>query len=297
MGYLGGGLLLGAHLALVRYAPVLGLDSGLALRLCLLSAGVWWAVFSVPIFRRLRSRRPVRTSPPGRSLLRLGVSELVRSLRELRGRPQTRRYLIAYLLYNDGIQTVSSVAAVFLTQELFVSHGRPPDESFLLGVMLMVQFVGFLGALAFERLAAWTRGKDALVVSLVLWSGVVIYGYRFLRAPADAVWMSVIIALVLGGSQALSRSLFSCMIPRGHEAAFFAIYEISESGTSWIGPFLFALVVAASNSYREALLSLIVLFVAGTLLLVATNVEEAFAEARQPGGEVLVEMQEAGDGA
>jgi 1-acyl-sn-glycerol-3-phosphate acyltransferase len=145
--------------------------------------------------------------------------------------------------------------------------------------------VGFLGALVFERLAAWTRGKIALVASLVVWSGVVIYGYRFLRTPADAVWMSATIALVLGGSQALSRSLFSCMIPRGREASFFAIYEISSSGTSWIGPFIFALVVATTNSYRQALLSLIVLFVVGTLLLIFTDVERAFAEARGSSGE------------
>jgi UMF1 family MFS transporter len=282
LGYLGGGLLLAANLAFMHYAPLLGLGAGPALRLCLLSAGVWWAGFSIPIFRRLRTRRSARPIPLGRSLLSVGLSELATTLRQLRGRPQTRRYLIAYLLYNDGIQTVISVAAVFLTQELFVARGRAPDPSFLLTVMLMVQFVGFAGALVFERIAAWRRAKDALVVSLVLWSAVVLYGYRFLRTPADAVGMSVIIALVLGGSQALSRSLFSCMIPPGREASFFAIYEISESGTSWIGPLIFALVVAATNSYREALLSLIVLFVAGTLVLVATDVDGAFVEARGP---------------
>ena len=280
LGYLGGGLLLAGNLAFMRYAPVLGLPVGLALRLSLLSAGLWWGGFSLPIILRLRSRRPVRATPPGRGLLALGLAELATTLRLLRGRPHTRRYLIAYLVFNDGIQTVIGVAAVFLAQELFVSRGRPVDQSFLLGVMLMVQFVGFLGALGFERLAAWTRGKTALVASLVVWSGVVIYGYRFLRTPADAVWMSAIIALVLGGSQALSRSLFSRMIPPGREASFFAIYEISSSGTSWIGPLIFALVVATTNSYRQALLSLIVLFVTGTLLLIFTDVDRAFAEPR-----------------
>ena len=280
LGYLGGGLLLAANLAFMHYAPALGLPGGLALRLSLLSAGLWWAAFSLPVLRRLRSRRPPRPRPPGQSLLALGLTELATTFRLLRGRPHTRRYLIAYLLFNDGIQTVIGVAAVFLAQELFVANGRPTDQSFLLGVMLMVQFVGFLGALVFERLAAWTRGKTALVASLVVWSGVVVYGYRFLRTPAEAVWMSANIALVLGGSQALSRSLFSCMVPPGREASFFAIYEISSSGTSWIGPFVFALVVAATNSYRQALLSLIVLFVVGTVLLVFTDVERALGEAR-----------------
>jgi UMF1 family MFS transporter len=288
LGYLGGGLLLSANLVFMRHAPRLGLGPGFALRLCLLSAGLWWAGFSLPMLRRLKTRRPVRSKAPGARLFSLGLSQLSATFRELRGRPQTRRFLIAYLLFNDGIQTVISVAAVFLAQELFVAQGRPPDQSFLLGVMLMVQFVAVVGALIFERLAAKTCAKHALVISLVLWSGVVIYGYRFLRTTTDAFWMSAIIALVLGGSQALSRSLFSRMIPLGREASFFALYELSESGTSWIGPFIFALVVAGTNSYRQALLSLIALFVTGTLLLILTDVERAFAEAHcrvgEPGG-------------
>ena len=103
---------------------------------------------------------------------------------------------------------------------------------------------------------------------------------RWVRAIRDALGMSVVIALILGGSQALSRSLFSQMIPRGDEAAFFAIYEISGSGTSWMGPLIFALVVAATNSYRDALLSLIALFAMGSVLLALTNVKDAFEEAR-----------------
>ncbi len=279
-GYLGGGLLLAANLVFMGYAPLLGVTSGLATRVSLLSAGLWWAVFSWPALRCLKTRRPARPKPPGRSLVGLGLSELAATLRQLRGRPCTRRFLIAYLLYNDGISTVIAVASVFLAQELFVAHGQPTNRSFLAGNFLMVQFVGFLGALAFERLAARTRTKDALVLSLVVWSGVIIYGYGFLRTTADAVGMSAIIALVLGGSQALSRSLFSQMIPAGQEASFFAIYEISSSGTSWIGPALFGVVVGLTNSYREAILSLIVLFVTGTLLLVVTDVEGAFVEAR-----------------
>ncbi len=282
-GYLGGGLLLAANLAFIAGAPHLGIDSDLAARLCFLSAGVWWAVFSWPSLRRLRSRGPARTKPPGRSLVGLGLSELAATLRQLRGRPHTRRFLIAYLLYNDGIQTVIAVAAVFLAQELFVAHGRPTDRLFIALNFLMVQVVGFLGALLFAALAARTRTRTALVISLVIWSGAIVYGYAFLRGTTDAVLMSAVIALVLGGSQALSRSLFSRMIPPGREASFFAIYEISSSGTSWIGPVIFGAVVAATNSYREALLSLIALFVAGTALLASTDVEGAFAEARGEG--------------
>lgn len=279
-GYLGGSLLLAANLVFIARARRLGIDPDLAIRLCFLSAGVWWGVFSWPSLRRLRSRGPARPKPPGRSLVGLGLSELAATLRQLRGRPHTRRFLIAYLLYNDGIQTVIAVAAVFLAQELFVAHGRPTDRLFIALNFLMVQVVGFLGALLFAALAARTRTRTALVISLVVWSGAIVYGYAFLRGTTDAVMMSAVIAVVLGGSQALSRSLFSQMIPKGREASFFAIYEISSSGTSWIGPVIFGAVVAATNSYREALLSLIGLFVAGTALLAATDVDGAFAEAR-----------------
>ena len=279
-GYLAGGLLLAANLVFIGYAPQYGIASGLATRLSFLSAGLWWAAFSWPALRRFKTRRPPRPKPPGRSLVGLGLSELAATFRQLSGRPRTRRFLIAYLLYNDGISTVITVASGFLAQELFVAHGQPTNRAFLVSNFLMVQLVGFVGALAFERLAARTRTKDALVFSLVVWSGVIIYGYAFLRTTADAVGMSAIIALVLGGSQALSRSLFSQMIPAGQEASFFAIYEISSSGTSWIGPAIFGVVVGMTNSYREALLSLIVLFVSGTLLLATTDVEGAFMEAR-----------------
>ena len=125
LGYLAGGLLLAGNLVFMRLAPTLGLRGDLALRLSLLSAGLWWAAFSLPAFRGLRSRRPGRPSPPGRSLVGLAVAELAATLRLLRGRPHTRRFLIAYLVFNDGIQTVIGVAAVFLAQELFVAKGQP----------------------------------------------------------------------------------------------------------------------------------------------------------------------------
>ena len=278
LGYLGGGLLLAANLALMRSAAALGIGVGLAVRLSLLSAGLWWGGFAIVTFRRLKVRAAPRRPLRGRGLFRSGLAELAATLAELRGRPATRRFLLAYLLFNDGIQTVVGVAAVFLAQELFVSRGLPADQAFLLGLMLMVQFVGFAGALLFGRLAARVGARNALVTSLVAWSAVVVYGYGLLQTTRQAWVMSATIATVLGGSQALARSLFSRMIPVGREASFFAIYEISANGTSWIGPLIFGMVVATTNSYRDALLSLIVLFVAGTALLVATDVEQAFRE-------------------
>ncbi len=279
LGYLSGGLLLAANLVLIALAPRLGLTEGFAVRVGLLSAGLWWLAFGVPALARLRTREADRPLRPGEGLVRAGITGFLATLRELRGRRHTGRFLLAYLLYNDGIQTVINMASVFLAQELFVARRVPVDQGFLVGLMLAVQLVGFAGALGFARFAAWAGTKRALIVSLLVWTAVVVYGWRFLQTRSDAIAMGAAIALVLGGSQALSRSLFSRMIPPGRNATFFALYEVAADGTSWLGPALFALVVARSGSYREALLSLIVLLAGGTLLLVATDVERAFAEA------------------
>ena len=286
-GYMGGGLLLALNFLLVAPAARLfgphGVSEGdareFAVRVSLLSAGIWWGGFAVITFRRLKTRAPEREMPKGRSYLTVGFTEIVSTFRELWKLKQTLRFLVGYLLYNDGIQTVISAASVFLAQELFIARGLPDDPAFLLGIFLMVQFIAFGGALLFERIAAWLGTKRAILVSLVVWSGIVIYAYGFLQTTRQAWVMGAMIGLVLGGSQALSRSLFSRMIPRGREASFFGIYEISERGTSWMGPQVFSIVVASTGSYRQAVFSLIIFFIAGMLILLFTNTDRAVHDA------------------
>jgi UMF1 family MFS transporter len=282
LGYLGGGILLALNFVLLLTRERLGIDAGLAVRIALLSAGLWWGGFALITFSRLRTRGPARALPPGRTYLTIGFSELGATFRELARLPFTFRYLIGYLLYNDGIQTVIGLASVFLSQELFTEQQRAAgdDQQFVLMIFLMVQFVAFLGALLFERIAAFFGTKRAILSSLVLWSAVVVYAYGFLATTTQAWGMAAVIALVLGGSQALSRSLFARMIPPGREASFFGIYEVSERGTSWIGPLIFGVVVGATGSYRDAILSLIVLFIAGMIVLALTDTDRAIREAR-----------------
>jgi MFS transporter, UMF1 family len=264
LGYLGGGLLLAL----------------LAVRLSLLSAGVWWGVFAFFAFRRLKSRPRRRQLPPGKSYLTAGFAQLTETFRELRRLPHTLKYLIAYLLYNDGIQTVIGSAAVFIAAELFAGGlDNPEAPSFVLSIFLFVQFMGIGGALLFERVARLLGTKRAILVALVIWSGIVIYAFGFFETKTQAWMMAGLIAVVLGGSQALSRSLFSQMIPRGREASFFGIYEVSERGTSWLGPLVFSIVVARTGSFRYALLSLIVFFVSGMLLLFFTDTARAIHDA------------------
>ncbi len=274
-GYLGGAILLALNLLLVLRAEQIGISTELAVRLSLLSAGIWWGGFALITFFLLRSRPSKKQLPQGKGYISTGFSEIVATFRHLRRLPLTARYLLAYLIYNDGIQTVVFASSAFLEQELFPG-GNP---QFLLEIFLMVQFVAVGGALLFERLAYQIRTKNAIIVSLVIWSAVVIYAYRFLDTVAEAWIMAGVIAIVLGGSQALSRSLYSRMIPEGKEAAFFGLYEVSERGTSWMGPLLFSVVIARTGSYRQALLSLIFFFVIGLLLLWRTNTDKGIHEA------------------
>ena len=282
LGYAGGGLLLALNLLFITFRQSFGISQGMAVRLSILSAGLWWGFFSLFAFSRLKRRSRVAAHSGG-SLLLAGIEGIGATFRELGRLRQTRRYLIAYMLYNDGIQTIISIASVVLAQELFVAKGMPVDDAFLIGLVLMIQIVAFAGALVFERIARVIGSQRAIVVSLIIWGGIVVYAYGSLETKAQAWGMGAAVGLVLGGSQALSRSLYSLMIPRGREAAFFGLYEISERGTSWIGPLIFGVVAGATGSYRQAILSLIVLVVTGMILLMFTNTDEAVRQATADG--------------
>ncbi len=279
LGYLGGGLYLLLNLILLVVMD----DTALAVRLSLAGAGVWWLVFTFLYPRRRLVKRAAARQRPATNLFRHSMRQVVTTLGSLwREYPMTLRYLIAYLIYNDGIQTVIVVAAAFATSELGV------DTQTVLILVLMIQFVAFGGALLFGKLAERMGAKRAIMLSLVIWSGVVIYAYAFLVNTVQLFILGVPLALVLGGSQALSRSLFSQMIPGEHEAEYFGFYEISERGTSWIGTFVFALAVQITGNQRIAIVALIVFFIVGLLLLSRVDVRRAIVEAgNDPSGVVL----------
>lgn len=274
-GYLGGGLLLALNLVLFSKAADFGLDTAMAVRISLLSAGAWWALFTLIPIRMLKSRELRRRLPAGERYTTAGFKQLRATLTRLPSYPQTMLFLIAYLLYNDGIQTVIALSSQFGQEELKLSIDT------LTAVILMVQFIAFFGAAIFGRISRYVGTKRAIFGSLVIWTGVVIYTYGVLKAEDAAGFFAIgaVIAVVLGGSQALSRSLFSHMIPSGQEAEYFSLYEVSERGTSWLGPLLFGLSLQFTGSYRIAILSLIVFFVAGMLLLTRVNVAQAIREA------------------
>jgi UMF1 family MFS transporter len=272
IGYLAGGLLLSLNLALFTKAKALGISDSMAVRINLASSGVWWAVFCVFPMITLRNRPAGRTRALGEGL-EDSVREFVGTLRDMRHYPQTLRFLIAFLLYSDAVQAVIALAAQFGSDELKMSMTD------LTEMILMVQFLAFFGSFLFDWIAKWIGAKPAVIVSLLIWTGVLISMYVSVRTEAQFFIVAAVVAMVLGGTQALSRSLFSLMIPKGREAEYFGIYEISDKGTSWLCPLLFGLALQFTGSYRLSILSLITFFLAGLLVLLTVNVRHAAAEA------------------
>jgi MFS transporter, UMF1 family len=271
IGYIGGGVLLALNLLLYLNAARIGISEAMAVRISLGSAGVWWAVFTIPTLLTLRNRAPAL--PPSDPAVAAVLGQLRRTVADIRRYPQTMTFLIAYLLYNDAIQAVLALASQFGNDELKI------PVSYLTLAILMVQFVGFFGAIGFQWLAAVTGAKRAIIVSLALWTATLIYLFAWVYSTQAFFIAAAIVAIVMGGSQALSRSLFAQLIPPGKEAEYFSIYEVSDKGTSWVSPLVFGLALQITHSYRQAILSLIIFFIAGLLVLTKVDVKQGALEA------------------
>jgi UMF1 family MFS transporter len=270
LAYIGGGVLLAASFVLSLFIGKAELA-----RISLCASGVWWIVFSLPILSRLpRHMGPGSGTLAAGGPLTAGFRQLVQTLRHLRGYPLTLGFLIAFLIYNDGISTVVTVASQYGDKQLRLS------DTVLLSAILLVQFVAYLGAIWLGRLADRFGAKRVVLSSLVVWLLAVVLGYFLAVGSAWQFFaLAVLIALVLGGSQALSRSMFSRMIPAGVEAQYFGFYEVSDSGTSWLGPLIFGLAYQNTGSYRTALVSLVVFFVIGFILLARVPARRAIIAA------------------
>lgn len=274
-GYLGGGILLALNLILFSQAGNIGLSESQAVRISLASAGIWWALFSIIPLVTLRQHHRPKDFSLSTGYMLTGFRQLRETLQSARQYPQTLSFLIAYLIYSDGIQTVITLSSEFGHQELNL------PISTLTKAILLVQFVAFFGALAFGKIARHLGTKQTLIMSLFVWIGTLLYAYEFLYTSMQFFILAAVIAIVLGGSQALSRSLYSKMIPKGREAEYFGLYEISERGTSWLGPLFFGLALQLSGSYRLSLVSLAVFFIIGLILLNRVDTDKAIVESKE----------------
>jgi UMF1 family MFS transporter len=262
-GYLGGGVALLLVFALISFPSFFGLpDAGLAARIGFLLTGIWWALFSLPTFRYLRDDLP----RPRAHSLPAGWRGYLRAFGEIRRYPDLLRFLLAFLCYNDGIQTIIVVAAIFAREELGLSRTS------ILGCFLMIQFVAMPGALLFGRIAERLGARKAVLISLALFILVTLYAFR-MQKDWEFWLLGLVVAVILGGSQSVSRSLYGALIPPGKSAEFFGFYAITGKFASIIGPFSFSLIADLTGSNRLGILSLTVFFIVGIALLATVDVE------------------------
>jgi UMF1 family MFS transporter len=281
IGYLGGAVLLAVNLAVYTAHSPLGLSKSHAARVALASAGLWWLVFGTAGVRRLTtgtSRLPAARRPESGT----GYRQLACTLAALSRNRDALLFLLAYMAYNEGVQTVISFASTYGTKELDLG------QSVMASAILLVQFVAFGGALWMGRLAARHGTRRTVTGSLLAW--ITLLAAAFFMT-AHAAWqfylLGCAIGLVLGGTQALSRSLFAQIIPAGQESEYFGLYEVSQNGVAWIGSLTVALAIQFTGSYRLAIISLVAFFVLGMALLARTDLRAAIRGAGNPVPDVL----------
>jgi MFS transporter, UMF1 family len=282
-GFLGGGCALLLQLAVYLLHDSLGLTEGNAAQIAFLTSGIWWAVFTLIPLRRLRDHQRPHGSEHGvGGVITGGFRELGNTLRLARAYPLTLAFLGTYLIYTDGIATVANVSAQYGSEELNF------ENTVLISTILIVQFVAFAGGMLHGLVARRFGAKRTIMMSLAVWV-VVIGAAYFVQAgqPLQFYLLAVGIGLVLGGTNALSRSLFSQMVPPGKEAQYFSVYEIGERATSWMGPALFAVVAGATGSYRPAIISLVIFFFVGLVLMFFVPVRKAIRAVGNPEPAIL----------
>ncbi|MBN1291790.1 MAG: MFS transporter, partial [Candidatus Latescibacteria bacterium] len=246
-----------------------------AARIAIAMAGIWWAGFSVVTFVMLKedkSNEPIpekyRSLPLVVAYTKIGISRTLITAKKVGKFKHLLIFLIAFMIYNDGIQTVIFMATIYGKEELHLS------SSVLMVTLLVIQFIAFFGALIFGRLAEKISSKKALMLSLVMWSLVVIYAY-FISGPKAYFILGIIVGLSMGGSQALSRSLYGSMIPAGASAEFYGFYSVFSKFSAIWGPAVFGIINQLSGSSRNAILSLVCFFVVGLIMLAFVDVEKA----------------------
>lgn len=286
LGYVGGGLLLAFNLVAIQNPDWFGLPAGegltqaeasLPTRLAFVGVALWWVGFSVPLFRRVEEppAEPRRAADGGAAIggvFRGSLARLAGTLRDLRALPQAALFLVAFLIYNDGIQTIIRVAAIYGS-----SIGLQPGD--MIAAILMVQFVGIPFAFLFGNLAGRIGAKRSILIALVVYVGIAVLGY-VMETKTHFFLLGFLVAMFQGGAQALSRSLFASMIPRRRSAEFFAFFAVGEKFAGIAGPLLFGSFVAAGGGSRTAVLLVSLFFVVGGFLLLRVDVDRGRREAR-----------------
>ncbi len=272
MGYLGGGILLAVNLAMIMFAP----DNLTVLmtRISLASVAVWWLLFTIPLWRNVpEPPRQVFEGEIDKNPIKAGFSRLAETFKEIRKYGDLFKFLVAFWLYNDGIGTIIKMATTY-GDEIGI------DDTSLIMVLLIVQFVGIPFSFAFGWLAKKIGTKKSIYLSLGVYTAISIGGY-FLSNATHFLILGFAVAMVQGGAQALSRSLYGRMVPKAQSAEFFSFFSVSGKFAGIFGPLVFGLVSQLFGNSRLGIISLIIFFIAGSLMLTRVDEEEGIRVARE----------------
>ena len=279
-GYIGGGVLLGINLIMLKYPDWLGFPAGyFTVQDCFLSVAFWWLIFSLPTFLFLRERAEKTLPSLGKSYFSEGFQRLQHTFRRIKTFRELTKFLVAYLVYNDGIETVIVMASIFGAEVLGMETGE------IILFFLMIQGIAFFGSLIFGFLADAIGNKKAVMISLGIWSLIVIWAFRLgiIWDPKTEYWiLGVLAGIVMGGSQAASRSLQGIFTPDANSAEFFGFFAVSGKFASVFGPLIYGILIAITGSVQSGILSVLFFFIIGTAILWTVNEKKGMEEKQKP---------------
>jgi len=280
LGYIGGGALLAINLIMLKYPGWLGFPAGyFTVQDCFLSVAFWWLIFSLPTFLLLRERAQKTLPSFGRSYFAEGYQRLRHTFRRIRTFRELTKFLVAYLIYNDGIETVIIMASIFGAQVLGMETGE------IILFFLMIQGIAFFGSILFGFLADAMGNKRAVMISLGIWSLIVVWAFTLgiLWDPKTEYWiLGVLAGLVMGGSQAASRSLQGIFTPDANSAEFYGFFAVSGKFASVFGPLIYGILVAITGDVQSGILSVLLFFIVGMAILWTVNEKKGMEEKQKP---------------
>ena len=280
LGYIGGGALLAINLIMLKYPERLGFSTGhFSVQDCFLSVSIWWLIFSLPTFLFLRERGLTPLIVSRKFSLHVGYQRLRETFHRIRTFKELTKFLLAYLIYNDGIETVIVMASIFGADVLKMETGE------IILYFLMIQGIAFIGSLIFGYLADAIGNKKTVMISLGIWSFIVLWAFQLgiLWDPKTEYWiLGVLAGLVMGGSQAASRSLQGIFTPDANSAEFFGFYAVSGKFASVFGPLIYGILIALTGSVKSGILSVLLFFIIGMAILWTVDEKKGMEEKQTP---------------
>ena len=263
-GYLGGGILLAINLLMILKPAFFGIpDAEWGSRISFITVGIWWAIFSIPIFKNVSEPRTIISKDESPNPFLAGYQRVKKTFKDIKKFKELAKFLVAFWIYNDGVGTIIIMAVIFGAE---IGIGR----THLIGAILLVQFLGFPFTLIFGKLPQRIGTKNSILIALGIYSIIALLGY-FMRAPLHFWLLAVLVSLVQGGTQALSRSMYGSMSPPSKSAEFFGFYNVSSKFAGIVGPFLFGIVGQLTGTSRISIVAIVLFFVIGGLVLTTVD--------------------------